>query len=111
MQPCDAAHSPVFASHEDLNKANEALRKRVSKAKADLLSLHLDDDDPSATAPKAEDLGAWADASTLLPREQIAERFRRYPHGFYVHPDGRSLTLVVRPAGRALRAHEGRQML
>jgi predicted RND superfamily exporter protein len=104
-------HWPLFASLEDLNKANEALRKRVSRAKADLLSLHLDDEDPSATAPNAEDLGAWADGSTLLPREHVAERFRRYPRGFYVHPDGRSLTLVVRPTGTALGVQEAGQLL
>jgi uncharacterized protein len=103
-------HWPLFASVEELQKANDALRKRVSKAKADILSLHIDDEE-SETASNTEELGAWADVNIKLPREQVAERFRRYSDGFYVHPDGRSVTLVVRPAGTALGVQEASQLL
>src|SRR5216683_3336918 len=104
-----ADHWPLFSNLEDLQKANDALRKRISKAKADLLSLHLDDEESETT--KADDLGAWADTNTQLPRDQVASRFRSYPQGFYVHPDGRSITLVVRPAGTALGVQEASQLL
>src|SRR5216683_942050 len=104
-----ADHWPLFSNLEDLQKANDALRKRISKAKAELLSLHLDDEESETT--KADDLGAWADTNTQLPRDQVASRFRSYPQGFYVHPDGRSITLVVRPAGTALGVQEASQLL
>ncbi len=104
-----ADHWPLFSNLEDLQKANDALRKRISKAKADLLSLHLDDEE--SETPNANDLGAWADTNTPLPRDQVASRFRSYPQGFYVHPDGRSVTLVVRPAGTALGVQEASQLL
>ncbi len=104
-----ADHWPLFANLEDLQKANDALRKRVSKAKADILSLHLDDEESETT--NTNDLGAWADTNTPLPRDEVASRFRSYPQGFYVHPDGRSLTLVVRPAGTALGVQEASQLL
>src|SRR5713226_560765 len=104
-----ADHWPLFSNLEDLQKANDALRKRISKAKADLLSLHLDDEE--SETPNANDLGAWADTNTPLPRDHVASRFRSYPQGFYVHPDGRSVTLVVRPAGTALGVQEASQLL
>ena len=105
-----ADHWPLFASLDDLNKANNALRKKVAEAKADVLSLHLEDDEPGTTA-KDPDLGAWSNPSTPLPRQQVENRFRRYPNGFYVHPDGRSLTVVVRPAGTALGVQDAAHLL
>src|SRR5260370_42430543 len=95
-----ADHWPLFSNLEDLQKANDALRKRISKAKAHLLSLHLDDEESGTT--KADDPCAGADTNTQLPRDQVASRFRSYPQAFYFHPAGRSITLVVRPSGSPL---------
>jgi predicted RND superfamily exporter protein len=41
----------------------------------------------------------------------VKERFGRYKNGFLVHPDGRSVTLVVRPAGTALGVAGARNVL
>src|SRR5262245_36892301 len=95
-----AEHWPMFASLEELRQTDDALKKAVAeaKAKANPLLLHLDDED-SALVLDTKELGRWADPKAPLPREKIAEQFRRYPDGFFVHPDGRSLTMIVRPAG------------
>ncbi len=107
-----ADHWPLFASLEDLKKADGDLKRAISeaKAKANPLLLHLDDEE-SAPRLNAEELGPWANPNTPLPREQIAQRFRSHPDGFFVHPDGRSVTIIVRPAGTALSVKEARQLL
>src|SRR5262249_10759131 len=107
-----AEHWPMFASLEELRQTDDALKKAVAeaKAKANPLLLHLDDED-SAPVLDTKELGRWADPKAPLPREKIAEQFRRYPNGFFVHPDGRSLTMIVRPAGSALSVTEARQLL
>ena len=112
MERWYAEHWPMFASLEELRSADDALKKAVTeaKAKANPLLLHLDDGD-SPSVLDAKDLGPWADLKTPLPREKIAEQFRRYPDGFFVHPDGRSVTMIVRPAGSALSVKEARQLL
>jgi predicted RND superfamily exporter protein len=107
-----ADHWPLFVSLEDLKKADEDVRKAVAdaKAKANPLLLHLDDDDSAKPVP-SKDLGPWGDPNTPLPREKVAEQFRGHPGGFFVHPDGRSVTIMVRPAGSALGVKEARQVL
>jgi len=107
-----AEHWPMFASLEELRNADEALKKAVAKAKAKAnpLLLHLDDED-AAPVLDAKELGPWADPKTPLPREKIAEQFHSYSGGFFVHPDGRSVTIIVRPAGSALSVKEARQLL
>ncbi len=107
-----ADHWPLFASLEDLRTADEDLRKAVSKAKAKAnpLLLHLDDDDP-ALPPASKELGPWGDPNSPLPRTKVAEQFRGNPGGFFVHPDGRSVTIMVRPAGTSLSVKEARLVL
>jgi predicted RND superfamily exporter protein len=107
-----ADHWPLFASLEDLKKADQDLQRAISdaKAKANPLSLHLDDED-SAPALSGEDLGPWANPNTPLPRELVAQRFRSHPNGFFVNPDGRSVTIIVRPNGSALSVKEARELL
>jgi hypothetical protein len=107
-----ADHWPLFTGLEDLRKADADLKKAISeaKARANPLSLHLDDDE-SAPSLKTEDLGPWANPNTPLPRQQIAQRLGSHPGGFFVHPDGRSVTIIVRPAGTALSVTQARQLL
>jgi uncharacterized protein len=105
-------HWPMFASVEELKKADDALKKSVSdaKARANPLLMRLEDED-SAAPLTTKDLGPWADPATPLPSEKVAERFQQYPGGFFVHPDGRSVTMIVRPAGSALSVTQARKLL
>lgn len=107
-----ADHWPLFASLDELKKADQDFAMAVSeaKARANPLLLHLEDEEPSQR-PAVVGLGNWADPGHPLPREQIADRFRGYPGGFFTHPDGRSVTIVVRPAASALSVKEARQLL
>src|ERR1700687_2970008 len=107
-----ADHWPLFASLEDLKTADEDLRKAVAeaKAKANPLLLHLDDED-SARPSASKELGPWGDPNVPLPRAKVAEQFRGNPGGFFVHPDGRSVTIMVRPAGSSLSVKEARLVL
>lgn len=106
-----ADYWPMFLSFGELEKARDTLRREIgkAKAKANPLLLHLEDEAP-APALSSEAL-PWLDPARPLPREQIQARFARYRDGFLVHPDGRSLTLVVRPAGTALGVHDARKLL
>jgi predicted RND superfamily exporter protein len=105
-----ANHWPLFASTTDLKKAADALDRRVEEDGP--FGLHLDDDEKSAAKTDSLEKDApWLDPKQALPREKVEERFARYRDGFLVHPDGRSLTLVVRPAGTALGVNEARALL
>jgi predicted RND superfamily exporter protein len=111
IQAWYADHWPMFVSFVDLEKARDTIRAEVAKAKvrANPLDLHLEDEpEPPSPAPEAL---PWLDPSRPLPRRQVEERFARYMDGFLVHPDGWSLTLVVRPTGTALGVHEARALL
>jgi predicted RND superfamily exporter protein len=105
-------HWPLFQSQEDLRKARDALKKERSKAKAraNPLLLHLDEEEP-APPPISSDALPWLDPKNPLPRQKVRDRFKMYRDGYLVHPDGRSLTLVVRPAGTALGVSEARKLL
>ena len=104
-------HWPLFVEPPELQKARDVLKREVSRAKAraNPLLLHLDDEE--SPPPKPEQAAPWLDPNTKLPREQIRERFARYKDGYLIHPDGRSLTLVVRPTGTALGVKEARALL
>jgi uncharacterized protein len=103
-------HWPLFVPTDDLQKALDGIQKRLDEQ--DPFALGLDDDGAATAKPAAgEPETPWSDPKEPLPREKIAERFARYKDGFLVHPDGRSLTLVVRPAGTALGVEQARQLL
>ena len=130
-------HWPLFVSVADLTKARDALAAEVHRRKAAAnplafdLSLGLSSrgsfgessgessgeslgDPPTPTADlKAlpPDVAPWLDEHQPLPREQIAQRFAEHEGGFYVHPDHRSVTILVRPAGTALGVSESRALL
>lgn len=106
-------HWPMFVPLQDLQKARDALREEKARAKARLLDLGLEDAPPPETlrALRTGALGDLLDTSKPPPREQVAARFARYRDGYLVHPDGRSVTIVVRPTGTSLGVAETRALL
>jgi len=103
-------HWPIFVPAEDLRRARDAIRQEISKANP--LVVQLDDEDEQQAKPTGEDPAtAWLDPNKPLPREQVQQRFARYVDGFYVHPDHRSLTIVVRPTGTSLGVKEARALI
>jgi predicted RND superfamily exporter protein len=106
-----ADHWPMFLRLEELEKARDTLKMEVSKAKAraNPLLLHLDEEEP-ATSSSPEEL-PWLDPNQPLPHQKVEERFARYQDGYLTHPDGRSLTILVRPTGTTLSVHEARRLL
>jgi predicted RND superfamily exporter protein len=115
MKPIEAwyaDHWPLFVSLEDLQKARDTLKSEIAKAKAQAnpLLMHLEDEEPKPLGPAPEAL-PWLDPNRPLPRQEIEERFSRYPNGFLVHPDGWSVTILVRPTGTALGVGEARALL
>src|SRR4051812_16951329 len=92
-------HWPLFVPLDDLRKARDTVREEIRRRKisANPLAVDLDDEEPAA--PAAADKPSWMDPAQPLPRELVAKRFERYHDGFFVHPDGTSLTIILRPAG------------
>jgi predicted RND superfamily exporter protein len=106
-----ADHWPMFVPLDDLVKARDAIREAKARAKQRMLDLGLDDEEPAPALPKTGVAGDLLDPSKPLPRDKVAEGFARYRDGFLVHPDGRSVTLVARPAGTSLGVSETRALL
>jgi len=106
-------HWPMFAPLGDLEKAERLLADAKRKAKSRMLDLGLDDEDGGADAAALHEgeLGKLLDPARPSPRQEVAKRFERYRDGFLVHPDGRSVTIVVRPTGTSLGVDETRQLL
>jgi predicted RND superfamily exporter protein len=104
-------HWPMFVPVEDLRRAREAIRQEINKANP--LVVQLDDEDEPTAKPAGDEdpATAWLDPKKPLPREQVQQRFERYVDGFYVHPDHRSLTIVVRPTGTSLGVKEARALI
>jgi uncharacterized protein len=107
-------HWPLLVPIEDLRRARDAVHEEIRRRiiEANPLALQLDDEDAPPPKPAGDDPATdWLDPKKPLPREQIRERFARYVDGLYVHPDRRSLTIVVRPTGTSLGVHEARALL
>ena len=107
-------HWPLLVPLEDLRRARDAIREEIRRRiiEANPLAVQLDDEDPPPPKPAGGDPATdWLDPKKPLPREQIRQRFARYVDGFYVHPDRRSLTIVVRPTGTSLGVAEARALL
>jgi predicted RND superfamily exporter protein len=104
---------PLFLSLVDLEKARDTIRTERAKAKAraNPLLLHLDEDEKAPAPSLSPEAVPWLDPKQPLPREKVEQRFARYRDGYLVHPDGRSLTILVRPTGTALGVHEARHLL
>jgi predicted RND superfamily exporter protein len=101
-------HWPLFLSVEDLAKADDAIHDKIKKARRMALGLDLteamDEPSPAASSP-------LLDPKQPMPREQVAKKFARLQDGFMVHPDGKSLVMVVRPAGTSLGVDEAKHLL
>src|SRR5438132_8735852 len=98
-------HWPLLVPIEDLRRARDAIREEIRKRviEADPLAVQLDDEEAPPSKPAGGDPATdWLDPKKPLPREPIRQRFARYVDGFYVHPNHRSLTIVVRPTGTSL---------
>ncbi len=106
-----ADHWPMFVDVATLRKARDELVSAIGKATArvnPMLNI-LDEPEPEAPPPKISD--PLLDPDEPAPRAQVEERFARYPGGFMVHPDRRSVTLVVRPTGTSLGVGDARVLL
>src|SRR5712671_2424624 len=107
-------HWPLLVPIEDLHRARDAIREEIRRRiiEANPLAVQLDDEEAPPSKPAGSDPATdWLDPKKPLPREQIRQRFARYVDGFYVHPNHRSLTIVVRPTGTSLGVTEARALL
>jgi predicted RND superfamily exporter protein len=106
-------HWPLFVPLQDLQRARDAIRDEIRKRtiEANPFAIELDEEQPPPKPAAGDPAADWFDAKKPLPREQVRERFARYVDGFYVHPDHRSLTIVVRPTGTSLGVAEARALL
>jgi predicted RND superfamily exporter protein len=106
-------HWPMFVSLEDLRDAAARIHEEKAKAKSNALDLGLGEEDGGPEPASAADgpVTSLLDPAKPLPSDEIAARFARYRDGFMVHPDGRSITLVVRPTGTSLGVDETRGLL
>ena len=114
MKPIEAwfaDHWPMFAPLKDLEKARDSIREEKARAKQHVLDLGLEDEAPEPSSSRRAIASDLLDPEKPLPREQVAARFARYRDGFLVHPDGRSVTIVVRPTGTSLGVAEARALL
>lgn len=105
-------HWPLFADLADLTKARDELVRALGQAKAKVNPmLTLLGDAGEEAGPPIEVKDPLLDPAKPGPREQVMKRFARYPDGYMVHPDGRSVTMVVRPTGTSLGVGEARVLL
>ena len=107
-----ADHWPMFLSIADLQKARDELVKAIGKAKAranPMMNLLGDEEEGDETPITISD--PLLDPAKPSPRAQVEQRFARYPDGFMVAPDHRSVTIVVRPTGTSLGVDETRKLL
>jgi uncharacterized protein len=116
MKPIEAwfaDHWPMFLPLRELEQARDALKGAKARGKQRLLDLGLEDegDGPQRIVLPPGPVGELIDPAKPPPREQVAAGFARYRDGFLVHPDGRSVTLVVRPTGTSLGIDETRDLL
>jgi len=108
-----ADHWPLFLEVADLQKARDQLVAQIGAAKAQanpMLNL-LGDEEEEASGPPITVNDPLLDPAKPAPREQVEKRFSRYRDGYMVHPDGRSVTIVVRPTGTSLGVGEARVLL
>lgn len=107
-----ADHWPLFAPLADLEKARDELVRALGQAKAKVNPmLTLLGDEEEQPGPPVEVKDPLLDPAKPGPREQVLQRFARYRDGYMVHPDGRSVTMVVRPTGTSLGVGEARVLL
>ncbi len=106
-----ADHWPMFLPLDQLRKARAKLVAALGEVKAKhnpLLDL-LDEDGEAQPAhelridlAKNRGLGELLDPARPGPRARVEQRFQQFADGFMVHPDHRSVTIVLRPTGTSL---------
>ncbi len=106
-----ADHWPMFLPLDQLRKSRAELVAALGEVKAKhnpLLDL-LDEGGEAQPAhelridlAKNKDLGELLDPGRPGPRARVEQRFEQFVDGFMVHPDHRSVTIVVRPTGTSL---------
>jgi predicted RND superfamily exporter protein len=118
-----ADHWPLFLPLADLREARDELVEVLGKEKARLNpTLQLLDEEEAAESPGGSaarplDLEAGRELRELLdparpsPRQKVEQGFARYVDGYMVHPDRRSVTVIVRPTGTSLGVSEVRVVL
>jgi predicted RND superfamily exporter protein len=105
-------HWPLFLPLADIEKAHDTLVRELGKAKAKVNPLlDLTGDEEEAKGPPVKLDEPLLDPAKPSPRQQVEQRFERYPGGYMVHPDQRSVTIVVRPTGTSLGVGEARALL
>jgi len=109
MRDWFAAHWPLFATVQELTEARDAVRAEIRRrtAESNPLAVPLEQEEEEAPAKLADII----DPDKPTPREKVAQHFEAYRDGFMVHPDGCSLTILVRPTGTALSVVEARALL
>lgn len=114
-----ADHWPMFLPVEKLRQARDELVRAIGEEKAKVNPL-LDlgeDDEAARPAREGLDLSQRHDLEELLdparssPRRKVEQGFARYVDGFMVHPDRRSVTIMIRPTGSSLGVTEGGALL
>ena len=121
-----ADHWPLFLPVEELRSARDELVKAIGREKAKvnpLLDLVDGDEQEEEQEPgqegaaprldlaQHERLGELLDPARPSPREKVEQGFARFEGGYMVHPDRRSVTVVVRPTGTSLGVSEVRVVL
>jgi hypothetical protein len=115
-----ADHWPMFLPLDQIGKARAELVAALGEVKAKhnpLLDL-LDEGGEAQPAhelridlAKNRDLGELLDPARPGPRARVEQRFQQFADGFMVHPDRRSVTIVLRPTGTSLGVDEVRVVL
>jgi predicted RND superfamily exporter protein len=107
-----ADHWPVFAPLEELQGSYRSLSEELHRRKAAANPFLFEaDDSTSPKTPLPADIAPWLDGRKPLPREQVRERFTRYLDGYMVHPDRRSVAILIRPTGTSLSVTDAKSLL
>ena len=113
-------HWPMFVPIETLRSARADLVSALGEVKARLnpaMNLLGEEDEAGATGGVQLDLSSKKELADLLdpakpgPRAKVAQGFERFVDGFMVHPDRRSVTVLLRPTGTSLGVSEVRVVL
>ena len=113
-------HWPMFVPIETLRSARADLVSALGEVKARLnpaMNLLGEEDEAGATGGVQLDLSSKKELANLLdpakpgPRAKVAQGFERFVDGFMVHPDRRSVTVLLRPTGTSLGVSEVRVVL
>ncbi|HET9595576.1 MAG TPA: MMPL family transporter [Anaeromyxobacteraceae bacterium] len=115
-----ADHWPMFVPIETLRSARADLVSALGEVKARINPMMNLLGEEEAAEPGGDvriDLASRKELSDLLdptkpgPRAKVAQGFERFVDGYMVHPDRRSVTVLLRPTGTSLGVSEVRVVL